>query len=82
MAEKSFEEHMEDGVAHPMLPIPLLDDAARTERVSAYVELPLLRFLERYKVRMGARSLSEVIRRLTILGAERENYKFDESRGA
>lgn len=82
MGEKTFEQHMDEAgrkpfLGHPLLPIPLLQDTARTERVSAYVELPLLRFYESYRVRMGARSISEVIRRLSILGAQREGYVFN-----
>lgn len=65
-------------LGHKMLPIPLRDDAARTERVSTYVELDLLKFYEEYKVRMGARSVSEVLRRLSILGAQAEGYLFNE----
>lgn len=64
-------------LGHPLLPIPLRDTKARTERVSAYVELPLLRFFEQYQARMGARGVSEVVRRLAILGAIAEGYQFD-----
>lgn len=73
--EEAFQSR-EPFMGHPLLPIPLKDDSARTERVSTYVELDLLRFFEQYKVRMGARSVSEVLRRLAILGATKEGYQF------
>ena len=63
-------------MGHPMLPIPLRDSKARTERVSTYVELDLLRFFEQYAARGGFRSTSEVLRRLAILGAATEGYQF------
>lgn len=65
-------------IGHPLLPIMLLDDQARTERVSAYVEMPFQKFLEQYRVRGGFRSTSEVIRRLAIIGAQAEGYQFVE----
>lgn len=64
-------------MGHPLLPIPLKDEKARTERVSSYVELDFLKFLEEYKVRMGARGVSEALRRLAILGAMAEGYQFE-----
>lgn len=80
MSEKTIDGQdgvkvLESGV--PLLPIPLLGDEARTERVSSYVEPSLLRFYERYRLRMGARSVSEVIRRLTIIGAQSEGHSFE-----
>lgn len=63
-------------LGHPMLPIPLRDNRSRTERVSTYVELDLLRFFEQYCARGGFRSTSEVVRRLAILGAIAEGYEF------
>lgn len=64
-------------LGHTLLPIPLMEERARTERVSAYVELDLVRFLEEYKTRMGARATSEAVRRLIILGAIAEGYQFN-----
>jgi hypothetical protein len=74
--ERAFQSR-EPFLGHPLLPIPLRDNSARTERVSTYVELDLFRFLEQYSARGGFRSVSEVIRRLVIIGAEAEGYKFD-----
>ena len=74
--EKAFEGR-EPFLGHPLLPIPLRENTARTERVSTYIELDLFRFLEQYSARGGFRSVSEVIRRLIILGAEAEGYQFD-----
>ena len=68
-------------LGHPLLPIPLRDNQARTERVSAYVELELLKFFEEYAARGGFRSTSEVLRRLAILGAQTEGYQFSEQPG-
>lgn len=65
-------------LGHPLLPIPLRDNQARTERVSAYVEMDLLKFFEEYAARGGFRSTSEVLRRLAILGAQAEGYQFSE----
>lgn len=64
-------------LGHPLLPIPLRDNNARTERVSTYVELDLLKALEQYAVRGGFRSVSEVLRRLAIIGLHAEGYQFD-----
>lgn len=64
-------------LGHALLPIPLRDNRARTERASTYVELDLLKFYEQYCARGGFKSVSEVIRRLTIVGAMAEGYKFD-----
>ena len=82
----AWRERMEDAfnsrepfVGHPLHPIPLRTNGARTERVSTYVELDLLKALEQYAARMGARSVSEVVRRLTILGLQGEGYQFDEA---
>jgi hypothetical protein len=75
--EDAFQSR-EPFLGHPLKPIPLLEDTARTERVSTYVELPLLEFFEQYKKRMGARGVSEVVRRLAILGALAEGYMTDE----
>jgi hypothetical protein len=66
-------------LGHPLLPIPLRDEKARTERVSSYVEIGLVKFLEGYKIRMGSRGISEAARRLMILGAMVEGYIFDGS---
>lgn len=63
-------------LGHPLLPIPLRDSRARTERISSYVEYDLLQFFEQYQARGGFRSVSEVVRRLAILGAVREGYQF------
>jgi hypothetical protein len=63
-------------IGHPLLPIPLQDNKARTERVSSYVELEFLRFMEQYQARGGFRSTSEVLRRLAIVGAIAEGYQF------
>lgn len=72
------EPHRDPFLGHPLLPIPLRDNKSRTERVSTYVELDLLRFFEQYCARGGFRSVSEVLRRLAILGAQAEGYQFDE----
>jgi hypothetical protein len=66
-------------LGHPMLPIPLLPQSARTIKVGSYVELELARFLEEYTGRYGGRSTSETVRRLIIIGAMAEGYIFDES---
>lgn len=85
MGDKTFEDRIAeardslgDFLGNPMLPIPLRDDKSRTERVSTYVELDLLKFFEEYKVRAGFRSVSEVLRRLAIIGAQVEGYHFNE----
>lgn len=85
MAEKTWEQRLDEArtskepfLGHPLLPIPLRDTRSRTERVSTYMELSLLRFLEQYSARGGFRGTSEVIRRLTILGAIAEGYQFDD----
>lgn len=75
---KDAEQSKVPFLGHPMLPIPLKSDDARTQRVSTYVEIPLEEFYEEYRKRMGARSLSEVVRRLSILGAQAEGYRFRE----
>ena len=64
-------------LGHPMLPIPLRDTKARTERISTYVEYDFYKFMQEYEARGGFRGLSEVLRRLAILGAIAEGYKFD-----
>jgi hypothetical protein len=74
--ERAFQKQ-EPYRGHSLLPIPLRENAARTERVSTYIELDLFRFLEEYSARGGFRSVSEVIRRLIIIGAEAEGYEFD-----
>lgn len=86
MPEKTWEQRLDETRAnkepflgHPLLPIPLRDTRSRTERVSTYMELSLVRFLEQYSARGGFRGTSEVIRRLTILGAIAEGYQFDNS---
>jgi hypothetical protein len=48
----------------------------RAERVSSYIEIELYRFLEQYRADYGYRSVSEVMRHLTILGAESEGFTF------
>lgn len=84
--EKTWEQRLDEArtskepfIGHPLLPIPLLEKSARTERVSAYLELSLVRFLEQYQVRGGFRGLSEVLRRLVIIGATKEGYQFQGS---
>ena len=61
----------------PILPIPLRGNPARTERVSSYMELDLVKFFEQYAARVGLRSTSEALRRLAIVGAMVEGYQFD-----
>lgn len=85
MGEMTWQQRLEEQfqgreefLGHPLQPIPLRENAARTERVSAYIELDLLRFLEQYSARGGFRSVSEVLRRLTIIGAEAEGYQFNQ----
>ncbi len=58
-----------------MIDLPTMDTEPtepRTERVSTYVEMPLLKAYEEYAERGGFRSVSEVIRRLTIIGLDHE----------
>jgi hypothetical protein len=85
-SDKKWEARLEETrtspdpfMGHPLLPIPLRSNKARTERVSTYVEWDLLKFFEQYGARGGFRSVSEVLRRLAILGAQAEGYQFDES---
>lgn len=75
--EKAFQAR-EPFLGHAMLPIPLQETKARTERVSAYVEYDFYKFMEQYGARGGFRSVSEVLRRLAIIGAAAEGYKFTE----
>jgi hypothetical protein len=79
--ESAFQSR-EPFMGHPLLPIPLRENTARTERVSTYVELDLLRALEQYAVRGGFRSVSEVLRRLSILGLHAEGYEFDDEKAS
>lgn len=65
-------------IGHPLKPLPLRDNPARTERVSAFVEIELFRFLEEYSARMGSRSMSEAIRRLVVIGAIVEGYETED----
>jgi hypothetical protein len=65
-------------VGHPLKPIPLRSNPTRTEKVATYVELGLLKFYEEYAARCGFRSVSEAVRRLSIIGAMAEGYKVDE----
>lgn len=65
-------------LGHPLHPIPLKNSAPRTVKVSSFMELDLVKFLEDYAVGMGARSTSEVIRRLVIIGAIAEGYTFED----
>ena len=74
--EQSFMS-TEPYLGHPLKPIPLRENAARTERVSTYVELDLLKALEEYAARGGFRSTSEVLRRLAIIGLQSEGYGVD-----
>jgi hypothetical protein len=67
-------------IGHPLKPIPLLENPAKTERVSTYVELALLQFFEEYQARGGFKSVSEVVRRLSIIGAISEGYQFDDEK--
>lgn len=68
-------------IGHPLHPIPLRDNTPRTEKISTYVELEFLFFLEEYAARAGFRSISEVMRRLMVIGAMAEGYTFDEQNG-
>jgi hypothetical protein len=76
LQERLNEPTKEPFLGHPLLPIPLRTNKARTERVSSYVELDFLKFMEEYQTRGGFRSVSEVLRRLAILGAMKEGYQF------
>lgn len=67
-------------LGHELRPIPLRKSPPKTEKIATYVELDLYKFFEEYAVRMGARSISEVVRRLSIIGALAEGYKFDEEK--
>lgn len=87
MSSKEWHKRMEDAfqsrepfLGHPLLPISLRRNKARTERVSTYVELDFLKFLEQYAARGGFKSVSEVLRRLAIIGAQAEGYQFDEQK--
>jgi hypothetical protein len=89
MGDKAFEDRVREALTsrepflgHPLLPIALRDSKSRTERISTYLELDFVRFLEQYGVRAGMRGLSEVLRRLAIIGAQAEGYAFDEPEGA
>ena len=75
--EEAFQSP-EPFVGHPLLPIPLRDTKARTERVSTYVEYDFYKFMQQYAARGGFRGISEVLRRLAILGAKAEGYQFEE----
>lgn len=68
----------EPHIGHAMRPIPLRYNPARTEKVAVYMELEFVKFLEEYAARMGASGLSAAVRRLAIIGALAEGYKFDE----
>jgi len=79
----TWQKRMEDAfqsrepfMGHPLLPIPLRETKSRTERVSTYVEYDFYKFMEEYKTRGGFRGISEVLRRLAILGAAHEGYLF------
>lgn len=74
--EEAFQKR-EPFLGHPLNPIPLVGTPARTERVSTYMELSLLKTLEEYCTRGGFRSVSEVLRRLVIIGLLAEGYDFD-----
>ena|SRR5256885_1292436 len=82
MADK-WQDRLEDAfqsrepfLGHPLLPIPLLETTSRTERVSTYVEYDFYKFMQEYAARGGFRGISEVLRRLAILGAAHEGYQF------
>lgn len=75
--EAAFQSQ-EPFIGHPLAPIPLLKTPKRTEKVVSYVELELVMFFEQYAARMGGGSVSEVVRRLAIIGAMAEGYAFDE----
>lgn len=75
--EEAFQAR-EPFLGHPLLPIPLRETKSRTERVSTYVEYDFYKFMEQYCARGGFRGISEVLRRLAILGAKAEGYQFDE----
>jgi hypothetical protein len=84
----TWQERMEDAfqarepfLGHPLLPIPLRETKSRTERVSTYVEYDFYKFMQEYAARGGFRGISEVLRRLAILGAKAEGYQFDEKDG-
>lgn len=76
--EAAFQSR-EPFLGHPLKPIPLLETKSRTERVSTYVEYDFYRFMQEYATRGGFRGVSEVLRRLAILGAAHEGYQFDGS---
>lgn len=63
---------------HPLQPLPLRDNPARTEKMVTYVELEFARFIESYAARMGSRSSSEALRRLAIIGALAEGHNIEE----
>ena len=65
-------------LGHPLKPLPLRENPIRSEKIGTYVELPLARFYEEYAARCGFRSVSEAVRRLSILGAIAEGYVIDE----
>jgi len=83
MAER-WQDRMEEAfqarepfLGHPLKPIPLRETKSRTERVSTYVEYDFFKFMQEYAARGGFRGVSEVLRRLAILGAAHEGYQFE-----
>lgn len=69
-------QEVEPFIGHPLKPLPMRKNPARTEKVATYMELDLLKFVEEYSARAGFRSTSEAIRRLCIIGAQAEGYAF------
>jgi len=62
---------------HDMKPIPIGEEHPKPNRESTYVEEGFSEFLQQYANRMGA-SRAHALRRLAILGALSEGYKFTE----
>lgn len=65
-----------------MIELPLESTEMRTERVTTYVELPLLKMFESYAAKGGFRSVSEVLRRLAIIGLDTERQAESAKRAA
>ena len=61
---------------HPLKPIPVYREEPKTVREQCYMEHELSEFLSEYAMR-GGMTRSHALRRLCILGAMSEGYKFD-----
>ena len=73
--DQRFRKPKEVYLGHRTLPV-MIRSRGHSERVSTYMELSLLKFLESYRAHGGYRSVSGVMRHLIIAGAEAEGYHF------